>query len=340
MSQRPPAAPSTLRPVTGTKVDLAVDNAFTWVYSDPDIDDLQSKYDFGLFDYSLGTEAITTVTSSAASHTIPAGTLADGGAYQWRVRTYDSDGTVGAWASALILFAGHPPAAPTITSPASGSTLVAPFNPVTITSPVTWQAFQIRRVGDDGTGSPDTSKIYSDTGAVSDIGSSITAAVNFPVTGRDEHLQARVLVDDLWSDWADALYHVIYTAPPNPTGTATANPDSASITVTYTTPAPVGGGQPAAASADIYLSTDNGATSQRIATGLPPSGSWTFWTPASDVNYDFRVVAVAANGATAFSNWIGIDLITFGTAAVPTTPLITTGSATAPTEPLVTMGPP
>lgn len=288
-----PNAPTLAGPASNATVDRTVTQRFSWTFSDPDAGDSQSAYDV---QYRVGTGAWTTVSGSTPNQyrDFASGTFASGSTYEWQVRCYDSQGVVGPWSASSFFTAATPPATPSITAPTSGGT-------VSSTAAVTWSApsqtdYQVRRVADNA-GTADTGTVYYDTGDVVDAASR-ALTLSFPVNNRWEHVQVRVKSGGLWSAWADVRVLVSFTPPATPTLSVTADNATASILVQVTNPAP-GAGVPAVSYNDLYVREvgDSGA-GMRLATGVGNNGTFTWWTPASGVDYEFQVVAVATNGTT------------------------------------------
>jgi hypothetical protein len=106
----------------------------------------------------------------------------------------------------------------------------------------------------------------------------------------------------LWSPWADSRVQVTFDPPPTPTLTITADDDTASITVTVATAAP-GDDQVAATSVAVEGRPVGATDSEWSRSGQPINGDVVFATPASGVDYEFKVTAVADNGAVAATDW-------------------------------------
>jgi len=287
-----PNAPILTAPIGGTIIDLLSVQRFSWTFSDDDPGDTQSAFDLR---YRVLAGSWTTVpVTSVNSFLDIAGSAFTANDYEWQVRTYDALGGVGPYSASSFFTAASTPAVPTITAPTVGAT-------ISNTSNVTWSApsqtaYQLRRVG-DASGSPDLGTVYFDTGEVTDA-IARALVVDFPTNNQVEHVQVRVKNAGLWSPWATAQITVSFTAPTPPTFTVAADQATASITVTVTNPAST----PAAASNAIYVRhSDDPGYGERIANGLPPNTAWTWWTPASGVEYEFRVLTTGTNGTTIWS---------------------------------------
>lgn len=297
--QLAPNAPTLNSPANNTTLDRTIVQRFAWMFSDPEAGDSQSKYDIRFSADNGATWTTYTNSSPNNYHDLQAGALA-AGAWQWQVRTYDSQGNVGPWSASNFFTAATPPNAPTITSPTSGGTVSG--DPFTVTwSTPNQTSYQLQRVADNG-GSIDTSTVYFDSNETAST-SARSLSVAFPVNARYEWLRLRVKNAGLWSTWTQIRVLVSYTPPPAATGrTATVDNVQGIIDVAWTSPAPTGS-QPPVTSVSVWRSRDGGITSERVATGQGATGFWRFWTPASGVSYFFAIQTLADNGTSTTSSW-------------------------------------
>lgn len=289
-ANEPPNAPNVLSPQDGVVLDRAVSQRFDWDFSDPDTGDSQSKFDL---DYRLvGAGAWTTVTQSTPTthYDLPGGTLVAGD-YEWRVRTYDSGGTVGAYSSTELFTAEDKPGAPTITYPVNGGDISQEEDEVTWSAP-DQDDFQVRRVA-DAAGAPDTGTIYYNSGIIAST-STRQHDLTFETNNRVEHVQVRIREDGLWSDWASVLVNVAYTIPPVPTLLITAEPSVGRMVVAITNPAP-GVGEPVFVSNDLYRS-DDGVIFERIARDLAEDETYHDYTATAGIVYTYYVRTLGDNG--------------------------------------------
>ncbi len=206
----PPNAPNQLFPIVGEAINGGVSNALTWTFSDPDTGDSQSRYDLQIRLQGSSTNTVdTNSTTTNEFYSLPASALTEGN-WEWRVRTYDSQGAIGAWTGWEPFRVNLTPDTPTITAP------VTPFIISADSALVTWSvpdqdSYQLRKVA-DAAGSPVTTTVYYDTGTVASS-STRGRTVDFPTNGRFEHIQMRVYEGGLWSGWASIRVSVSYTAP-------------------------------------------------------------------------------------------------------------------------------
>lgn len=295
----PPNAPALTVNASGGTLDRARTIRLGWAFDSPNAIDSQSAYDLR---YRLtGDTSWTTVTAMTTNtfRDFVGGTFAAGD-YEWQVQYYGALGKASGWSTSGFFTAADAPDGPTITYPIDGQTLDQ-FETMAWSVPAQ-DVYQIRRVADDA-GDPDPDAIYEDTGEVTDS-TDRSLPLNFSVNNRTEHVQLRVKVDDLWSEWDDVRVDVDYTEPPAPSRILYPNgaPLRSSLLVVIDNPAPAGD-DPAAVYNDVYVDDGNGP--ERRATGVATNGSWLYETPVSGRDYSLPgrlwVLAVAANGTTSSS---------------------------------------
>lgn len=160
---QPPDAPAISGPVTGDFVDANSALRVAWMFTSPDTSETQAGFDIA---YSVAGAGIwTTIPNPVdangfydlAAHTLTAGTD-----YDIRVRVYDTAGDVSAW-STVTVHAVAVPSAPTITSPANGSTLSTnPFNVAwTVDAGVTETIYRVTAEDAAGNVQVDSGDLYS-----------------------------------------------------------------------------------------------------------------------------------------------------------------------------------
>lgn len=295
---QPPNAPTNLSPTGNVTIDRTVAQRFSWVFSDPNAGDSQSKYDLQYRVVGAGTWTTVTGTTPNQFHDFAAATFAAGD-YEWQVRTYDAGGVVGPWSASSFFKAGTPPTAPTITSPTNGSTISQSTGSVAWSYP-SQQAYQARKVADSA-GNPDTATVYYDSGVVEST-TARTQALTFPVNNRWEHIQVRIRDGGLWSTWASVRVNVAYTPPGVPTVVAAGNDSLGYISVAITNPAP-GAGEPTVTQNYLYRREDASGDGIRIKTGIAASGTYNDHAVATGVVYQYKAVAVGSNGTTRDGAW-------------------------------------
>lgn len=302
---RPPNAPVLTFPTGNVQLDSTVTQRFAWQFSDPDPGDSQSKVN--IYYRIVGTSTWTEVTDATPNwwHDFAGGTFA-AGSYEWQAETYDAAGHLGTRSASSFFTVATPPAGPSWTSPVNNATITT-ASQVFDWSSTSQDSYQVRKVA-DSSGVANTSTVYFDTGEVVDSAAR-TITLSFPVNSRTEHVQIRVKVSGLWSNWTDSIHPVSYTPPAAPLIVVSADNATASISVDVTQPTP-GAGQPSVVSCDIWsivvdpvTGVADASTETRLATGLPANANWTYWFPASGVSYQFNAVGIAANGTSTPSAW-------------------------------------
>jgi len=292
----PPAAPTLVSMASGETVDIHVTNRATHIHSDIN-GDPQAAFDIRYRLVGDPTWTTVNVATTAQWYDFPADSLT-AGAWERQVRTYDT-ADVGPWSPSGYFTAAESPGAPTIISPADGATIIEQHTTVDW-STGSQEAYQVRRVADDGAGEPDTDVIYFDSGEVTSV-SLRSLMLDFETNHRTEHVQVRVKDDSLWSSWTSVAVDIDYDIPPVPSYALAGDTATGSLLVTVTNPAP-GAGELDTDHNDIYI--DDGQGEERKATAVAVDGTWRYWTPVSGRDYTghVRVVAVAANGTTASSS--------------------------------------
>lgn len=313
MANTAPNASGSLSPRSSTVVDLALLQRFSWVFSDPDVGDSQSKYDL---QYRIvGAPAWTTITETTPNnfYDMPAATLAAGN-YEWQVRTYDTLGVVGPFTTSAFFTAATAPSTLSITAPASGATVVA-------SATFTWStpsqtSYEVRRCRDIA-GAIDTTTVYSDTGEIVDVPTrSIT--LGFDTNNRYEWLQVRVKSGGPWSSWVGIRVLVSCTQPGPGSVTVVADDATGSLSIT-TAAAAVGVGEPTPISIDLYIrEAGTSGYGQRVAAAIFPTGVWVWFTPAHGVSYEVRSLTTADNGTQRWSTLVFEHVIDGGSAVAPT----------------------
>lgn len=306
---RAPNAPTSLAPGSSTSIDKDITNRFSWSFSDPDTGagDQQSAYDLRY--RIVGTTTWTTVSGGATQYRdMVAGTFtADD--WEWQVRTTDNGALTGPWSASAYFTATTAPAGPTITAPTNLGTVDS--DPYTVTWTAAEQdAYQIRTVADDGLGAPDTGTIYQDTGTVTST-TARSAPIPFDTNGRDEHVQLRIQVDGLWSDWITVAITVSYTAPATPTVSVIADSPTGAIGIQASHPTPTGS-EPDVVTVDWWrrnIDTDGNPVDGeddpgiRIAIDQAASSTLEDWRIASGQGYEYRAQAWGDNNVSTYSDW-------------------------------------
>jgi glycine rich protein len=282
-----PLAPSPQTPFNNTSVDGSSPIPFSWVnqtLQEPGDAingfEIQYRTTVGGAFTSLGHQASTNTFYNA-----PVGTFVNGTQVEWQVRSTSTIGGTGAWSISQFFTPIVAPAAPTVTVPAANASITSTPQTVTWNAVTGQQNYEVRRVADNA-GVADPSTVYWDSGITSGTAHTI-ATVPFDQVTRTEHVQVRVMVSGLWSNWADVKVNVAIVPPTLPNITVVSNPTLALNTITFANP----GGGTAPNHNDLYRSDPLNAEI-RIATGIPVNGSYIDRAVASKITYTYRGVAV------------------------------------------------
>lgn len=225
-----PNAPTLTLPVNGGFTDVT-NSELGWTFSDPDSGDTQSSADVR---YRVAGSTAWTTLASVVTGTLSAYQLTGltvGVNYEWQVRTYDSQETVGPWSSSSFFVVKLHPVV-TVSSPVAGTPITSlASQPMVISAVRDASHYNFRRVGDNN-GQPDTTNVIENIS----FGSAATTSQNFSSTSHNdgpEHWQIQVQTfgGQLISDWVDVFVVMSVDAPTTPTLTATASPSNAAITL-------------------------------------------------------------------------------------------------------------
>lgn len=300
---QPPSAPTLNTPAAGYYIDPTLPLTFSWTFADPDTGDVQAavSLQYRIVGAGAWTDLLLIASSyTTGSYTAAAGTFVAGNTYEWRVAA--SDGTVtGPYSASSQFTASAPPAAPVITAPISQVTA----NPATVqwTTPGAQVAYQIRFVGDDGSGNAVTTTIYSDTGQVNAAGQSVAVGLGTALNGGTLHIQVRHQQNPgLWSPWADSGAETINVGQPGvPTLAFASSAASGSITVTVTNPA----GPNPTVSQDLYRTDVYGVDLRLDASALAAMPA------AADTLQPLQVVgqSLKLQAGSLAMNYIGAGLV-------------------------------
>ncbi|WP_160161186.1 hypothetical protein [Actinomadura sp. K4S16] len=281
------ALPTQPIPTPRANFDATAPTPFEWMFTDPDPADAQSAFQVEIYDTATGALAhdSTKTTSATQSYTLPASTLANGGTYRWRVRTWDGQDEESPW-TGYGTFATSASGSVTITAPATDN------DPAVITSDVlvTWTvtgttqaAYQVvvRRT--------DTLAVLLDTGWVD------STATSHLVTGMaagTEYL-VRVTVRNaaqVASNTAERLITPNYASPEVPTVAVEAFDDGGYILVTVTNPAPQGD-RPNPSSNQIFRRRAGSGTEWLLIAEVEPGATFRDYTAPSGTEVEYMARA-------------------------------------------------
>ena len=286
-------APDAPALVTKEGFDGSLAQVFDWAFSDDNTVDSQTAYELQVERVSDSASIVSTgkVTSGTASRTISGGTIANGQAYRWRVRTYDELDAVGAW-SAWDTFTASALGNLTITSPAADN----PAGLEVADVPIAWSFAQ-------GDGYVQTQRRVrlirvADSAVLSDTTMQASTATTYTVPSVPTDVPVRIELS------------IVTNAP----GTPTVGPVARLLTTSYGLPM-----EPEAAlevgEAWVEITVDNppptgsrpatvlnyierretGSGDDFVAVGTAePNGSYRDHAVRSSVGYDYRVKAVSA----------------------------------------------
>jgi hypothetical protein len=238
---------------------------------------------------------------TAGSFTLPASTISNAVAYQWRVRTWDQASASGAWSS-YGTFSTGVGGTVTVTDPVADN----PANVITSTYTVAWSltgATQASyRVVVKRT---DTEAEVYNSGWVTSA--STTAGITSMVSDVEHRIEVTTRTAGLVeSNTGTRLITPSYATPDTPSITVTATPDDGHTLVSVTNPAATGD-KPDVDYNQIQrraLTGDNAGEAWVTVGAVDPNGQWQDYTAASMVTYEYRVLATAADGNTEDSDTV------------------------------------
>lgn len=285
-------------PVLASRANFDATTAavFTWTFSDPNTIDAQAAYQLQV--QNIGTGVTTydsgTVASAAGTATVPANSLTNGVNYQWRVRTTDSSGAVGAW-SAYQPVTTSAGGTVTITDPAAdnqaGINTASYFVSWTLTGAT---QTKVRIVLVDTV----TGLTVQDTGFVASTNPQGWVGLN-PAMLSLRQYRIEVTTQNasaVSSNTATRLITPNYTYPEVPLLSATPDEDGGRIVVAVSNPLPTGD-NPDVLGNYLYRRVSGTLAWTRIAL-LTPNGSYSDRTVASQETYDYYASGVAPASST------------------------------------------
>jgi hypothetical protein len=271
--------------------DATAANLFGWTFSDPNVGDTQTAYEFQIDNATTLASVVATgkVVSGTSSRNVTGGTLSNGNNYRWRVRTWDSEDEVGAW-SAYGFFSTTAGGSVTILTPASDN----PAGVITDNYTVTWSvsgttqaSYRVRVVRTD------TEVQHSDTGFVT------STATSHEITGLLSDVEYRIEVTVrnaalVATNTATRLLTTNYNEPETPLITVQAINMGGYISVGVTNPAPTGD-KPDIVTNQVQRRRVGDEEWVSVAE-IGEDGSYQDYHVASGIAYEYQVVGVAPNG--------------------------------------------
>jgi hypothetical protein len=286
-----PLAPTGLSP-TGAVLDMVANaTVLTWQHNQGGDGSTQSAYQVQFSNNSGSTWVALdtgTVTSTASTRTISAGTLANGASYQWRVRTQGI--TSGGWGPYSAIATINATGTPTLTignPPATTTSL-----PIT----VDWTYSQAQSVPQSNWEATLKDSSGSVVEAKSGTGTTSSTSFSNPViAGQTYTVAVRVKsTAGLWSAIVTDTTTVSLLPPANVVTTGLYDACSGSVSLQMTADAPVGGVTVAVASAIVERRLPGGEW-LRIAQSLILPLTIIDPIPATVGNNEYRVTAVSAS---------------------------------------------
>ena len=300
-----PTAPTWVTPTSGEAKDVALTLVLDWDFNDPDVGDTQSAFTLrkregaGSYEYWTGSawqsseDATTKIASSATTTTLPASWGADPDEdHYYSVKTWDDDDTplVGPWSSELRI----------IPSAASDPTLDLPADAGSVggTASVEWtvssqSAYRVVVSDTSSTVDMDAGTLEEDSGWVTDSGAR-TYLASFPTNTVTRYVRIQTKNSEgLLSAIDEHTVSVSYTPPSTPTLVVSEVVPGA-LRVAITNPA----GATTTVSNDVYRRVGSGEW-KRVAATVAPNGFYDDYRVAAGVTYDYKVIALGDNGATA-----------------------------------------
>lgn len=277
--------------VDKTNYDATQAGNFDWTFNDPNVGDSQTAFQLQIenADTQVVVHDTGKITSVASDRTVAGGVLTNGVNYRWRVRTYDTSDSAGAW-SGYDFFVTSAGGTATITFPAADNPTPWLEDSVTITwstSGITQTAYRVRVVR------VSTGVQVSDTGFITSTATSRT------VTGLLSDVEYRIELTVrnaalISSNTAIRLITPDYNEPEIPDIGVSALDDQGYTLVTITNPAPQGD-RPVPTHNLVQRKKSTESTWVTIAM-VPVNGEYRDYATASGDTYQYRVQAVASVG--------------------------------------------
>jgi hypothetical protein len=259
---------------------------FSWTFNDANTADAQTAYQLQIQRVSDSVVVYDTakVASGTSSATVPANTLVNAVAYQWRVMTWDLADAAGAW-SPYSAFSTTSAATVTITSPATDGTVINTDSVAIVWTVAGATQAQFR---------PQITNLT--TGAVTDGGYRSSTATTFTWTGLSPSAtyQASITIKDsggVESNPGFRTFTTDFVNPMEPTFTIAAGDTYIELDITNPDST---GSEPEVDHNDVYrkLTSEPDTSYIRIAS-VPYNGTYRDYAVKSSQSYDYKVAGVS-----------------------------------------------
>ena len=236
---------------------------------------------------------------TTSGFTLPASTLTQPGSWQWRVKTWDAAGAEGAWSN-YSTFSTGAGGTVTVTDPASDN----PANIITSTYTVAWSL--------TGATQADFRVVVKRTDTEAEVynsGWTTSASTTHSITSMVSDVEHRIEVTTrtaglVESNTGTRLITPSFATPDAPSITVTEDPDDGHTLIAVTNPAATGD-HPDVEYNQIQrraLTGDDAGEDWVTIGAVDPNGQWQDYTAAGMVTYEYRTLAVAADGNTEASD--------------------------------------
>jgi len=291
-----PTAPTALSPDSNEIFDAGDTKRFSWTHNDPE-GDAQVSYQAIFYRVADGATILDTgeVATSTQYRDVTAATFVNGVAYQWKVRTKDTYGGWGPYSQLAAFKCGTPPTV-AITSPSA----ITDYTQGIVT--VEWDYSDPESQAQ----SKYQAKLYtaSKSSLLESSGEVSGAAGSYAFSTLLENNTDYVVEVAAWdtfsqSDTDEVAFTTDFVEPSTPVIALTEQSSLGRIKVEITNPAP-SGGEANLLYSNLYRRAGSGAW-VKIAAELVANDTYYDYAVSSDVEYDYKVIAVAVTYGTAAS---------------------------------------
>lgn len=276
-----PKTPLGLFP-SGESIDRTQVIQFSWTHNDTDG---QSKFELRYRPQGSATWATVNRSTPEEFHYFYNNFFTKG-SYEWQVRTYDQQGLESPWSNTAVFVAADPTAKPVILRPDDGG-IVTESRPVISWSAADQTAYQLE-VWESGYLVYDFERFS--TNRAETLGMTLENGQTYTIKLRT------IGANGLLSEWVSVTVTVEFTPPMQPLVYIENNWERGSFEITVDNPAPESD-EPTAVYNDIYRKEESGEWI-RVKTRLTPNGTFVDYSPRSETEYQYKAIAIAANGTS------------------------------------------